>query len=195
VSPMLLATTAVLPSDVTATRDGVEADGDVVRVLCPGLHVDRRQRSGTNELRCLVRDFTLIVDSVPLSTLATKAVLPSGVSATPDGAEPTGMSSGCLVRDFTSIVDIIPWRLLTTKAVARHRDGAGTSDRTWDHTHQHARQPEHDKPTTPPEPPHQCTPALAVVISSRWADQINLRRTSALPTEPDISQAEQRDAH
>src|SRR4030095_8736059 len=37
--------------------------------------------------------------------LVTKAVLPSGVKASPTGRAPTGMSVGCLVRVFTSIVD------------------------------------------------------------------------------------------
>src|SRR5262245_63422425 len=40
-----------------------------------------------------------------------------GVTATPNGLTPTGMSSGCLVRVFTSIVDTVPLPVLVTKAV------------------------------------------------------------------------------
>src|SRR5262249_12533493 len=43
--------------------------------------------------------------TVSLPWLVTKAVLPSGVIATPVGAEPTVMSVGFLVLVFTSIVD------------------------------------------------------------------------------------------
>jgi hypothetical protein len=56
----------------------------------------------------LVRVFTSMVDTVPLSTLVTKAVLPSRVIATPFGNVPTGMSVGCSVLVFTSIVDTVP---------------------------------------------------------------------------------------
>ena len=65
----------------------------------------------------LVLVFTSIVDTVPLLLLATKAVLPSGVTATRLGPEPTGMSVGCLVLVFTSIVDTVPPLTLVTKAV------------------------------------------------------------------------------
>jgi hypothetical protein len=50
---------------------------------------------------------TSIVDTVP-PWLATKAVLPSGVTATPTGIGPTAMSVGSLVRVFKSIVDTVP---------------------------------------------------------------------------------------
>ena len=74
----------------------------------------------------LVLVFTSIVDTVPLpgtigpgasKPLVTKAVLPSGVTATPIGRGPTGMSVGFLVLVFTSIVDTVPLSLLATKAV------------------------------------------------------------------------------
>ena len=56
----------------------------------------------------LVLVFTSIVDTELLPPLATKAVLPSGVTATPIGSVPTGMSVGFLVLVFTSIVDTVP---------------------------------------------------------------------------------------
>ena len=65
----------------------------------------------------LVLVFTSIVDTVPLPLLVTKAVLPSGVTATPIGHVPTGMSVGFLVLVFTSIVDTVPLSRLVTKAV------------------------------------------------------------------------------
>ena len=52
--------------------------------------------------------FTSIVDTVPLSRLVTKAVLPSGVTATAAGVGPTVMSVGFLVLSVTSIVDTVP---------------------------------------------------------------------------------------
>src|SRR5262249_47819154 len=58
-----------------------------------------------------------IVDTVPLALLATKAVLPSGVIATPNGPEPTAISVGSLVLVFTSMVDTVPLAALATKAV------------------------------------------------------------------------------
>jgi hypothetical protein len=71
---------------------------------------------------CLVLVLTSIVDTVPLPTLATKAVLPAGVTATPTGNVPTGMSVGCdLVAgsgiEFTDPVDTLKglpaeWQLL-----------------------------------------------------------------------------------
>ena len=51
--------------------------------------------------------FTSIVDTVPLP-LGTKAVLPSGVTATAAGVGPTVMSVGFLVLSVTSIVDTVP---------------------------------------------------------------------------------------
>ena len=62
----------------------------------------------------LVRVATSIVDTVPLPLLATKAVLPSGVIATPAGSVPTVMSVGFLVRVATSIVDTEPESSLAT---------------------------------------------------------------------------------
>jgi hypothetical protein len=77
---------------------------------------------------CLVLVFTSIVDTVPLAALVTKAVLPSGVTATRSGMEPTVMSVERLVLVFTSIVDTVPLGALVTKAVARHPLRAGTPD-------------------------------------------------------------------
>src|SRR5262245_35604985 len=76
-------------------------------------------------VRCLVVVFTCfvvivfteVVGSVTGLELVTRAVLPSGVIATPFGFAPTAMSVGCLVLVFTSIVDTVPLRLLVTKAV------------------------------------------------------------------------------
>ena len=65
---------------------------------------------------CLVLVFTSIVDTVPLPRLVTKAVLPSGVTATPTGRA-DGDVGGVLVLVFTSIVDTVPLPLLVTKAV------------------------------------------------------------------------------
>jgi hypothetical protein len=76
----------------------------------------------------LVLVFTSIVDTVPLSLLVTKTVLPFGVTATPPGTEPTAMSSGCLVLVLTSIVDTVPLVPVVTKAVARHGARPGTAD-------------------------------------------------------------------
>src|SRR5262249_38684118 len=64
-----------------------------------------------------VRVFTSIVDTEPLSLLTTKAVLPSGVIATPMGNAPTAMSLGSFVPVFTSIVDTVSLALLVTNAV------------------------------------------------------------------------------
>ena len=71
--------------------------GDVDGVLGPGLHVNRRDR--------------------PAAVVSDEGVLPSGVTAIPNGPEPTVMSVGCLVLVFTSIVDteLLSW--LVTKAV------------------------------------------------------------------------------
>jgi hypothetical protein len=68
----------------------------------------------------LVLVFTSIVDTVPPPALVTKAVLPSGVTATPIGFAPTAMSVRFLVLVFTSIVDTVPASAFVTKAVARH---------------------------------------------------------------------------
>src|SRR5918994_2106449 len=76
---------------------------------------------------CLVLVFTSIVDTVPLPWLATNAVLPSRVNATPTGPAPTAMSVGCLVLVFTSIVDTVPPSRLVTNAVARHRPRPATA--------------------------------------------------------------------
>src|SRR5262249_42611152 len=76
----------------------------------------------------LVRVFTSIVDTVPLRVLATKTVLPSGVTASPVGPFPTVMSVGCLVLVFTSIVDTVSLPLLATNAVARHRRRVASVD-------------------------------------------------------------------
>src|SRR5262245_36366993 len=77
---------------------------------------------------CLILDFTSIVDTVLLTRLATKAVLPSGVKATPRGAEPTGMSVGFFFRVFASIVDTELLALLVTKTVARQLRCAPTAE-------------------------------------------------------------------
>src|SRR5262245_12863263 len=65
----------------------------------------------------LVLVFKSIVDTVPLLRLVTKAVLPSGVTATSFGFTPTGMSVGFLVLVFRSIVDTVLPALLATTAV------------------------------------------------------------------------------
>jgi hypothetical protein len=57
---------------------------------------------------CLVLVFTSIVETLSLVWLATKAVLPSGVTATPPGLAPTVMSAGFVVLVFTSMVDTVP---------------------------------------------------------------------------------------
>jgi hypothetical protein len=109
---------------------------------------------------CLVLVFTSIVETVPLTALATKAVLPSGVMATAAGAEPTVMSVRCFVLVFTSIVETVPLALLVTKAVARHRVRAGTADTPSGTTPTSA--PDKPNATTPRRNrPHRC-PCLAV---------------------------------
>src|SRR5512132_165867 len=55
----------------------------------------------------LVLVWTSIVDTVSLPRLATKTVLPSGVTASKAGSLPTVMSVGSLVLVFTSIVDTV----------------------------------------------------------------------------------------
>ncbi len=111
----------------------------------------------------------------------TKAVLPSGVTATPLGIVPTVMSVGFLVLVFTSIVDTVPLPSLVTKAVGRHRDRAGTADT-----------PSGTTPTSAPANPNTTTrrtdrnrriaaPAC-YLLSSRWTDQGIVRRTWALRT-------------
>src|SRR5581483_653895 len=68
----------------------------------------------------LVRVATSIVDTTPSSVLATKTVVPSGVTSSPDAPYPfglTGMSVGFLVRVATSIVDTEPSRPLATNTV------------------------------------------------------------------------------
>src|SRR5215471_6189633 len=74
-----------------------------------------------------------MVDTVPLSAFSTKAVLLSGVTATPAGVSPTVMSVGFLVLVSTSIVDTSmvdtdPLPALETNAVARQRDRPATAD-------------------------------------------------------------------
>ena len=86
----------------------------------------------------LVVVFAPIVDTVPLPWLATKTVLPSGVTASPNGDEPTVMSVGFFVLALTSIVDTVPLRALKTVPLQ----------------HQRARQPQHQSPSTPSEPRH-----------------------------------------
>src|SRR5262249_4143357 len=78
-------------------RDWPLADRDIGRVLGPGAHVDRRHRIA--------------------ALFVTNAVLPSGVTATPKGFEPTAMSVGFLVRVFTSMVDTESLAWLAMKAV------------------------------------------------------------------------------
>src|SRR5262245_44159096 len=95
----VIETKAVLPAGVIATPSGNRADRDVVRMLRPCLHVERRYRIAERAHGCAAQGRT----APPLTT---KAVLPSGATATPFGNAPTGMSSGCLVLVFTSIVDI-----------------------------------------------------------------------------------------
>ena len=72
--------------------------------------------------------FTSIVETVPRLVLVTKAVLPSGVIASPNGSVLTRMSERCLVLVFTSIVDTVALMALVTKTVARHPLRAGTAD-------------------------------------------------------------------
>src|SRR5262249_30652245 len=104
----------------------------------------------------LVRVFTSIVDTMPLRVFATKAVLPSGVTAIAVGNEPTGMSVGCLVRVFTSIVDTVSLSWLLTNAVDRHRARTGTADAPSGTTPtRRPRHPEPHTPTTPRKPPHR----------------------------------------
>jgi hypothetical protein len=79
-------------------------------------------------LGCLVRVFTSIVDTVPLPLLATTTVLPSGVTASPNGNEPTAISVGFLVLIFTSIVDTEALPALVTKPAGRHGARAATAD-------------------------------------------------------------------
>src|SRR5215471_19885225 len=69
-----------------------------------------------------------MVETVPLSALLTKAVLLSGVTATPAGVSPTVMSVGFLVLVVTSMVDTDPLPALETNAVARQRDRPATAD-------------------------------------------------------------------
>src|SRR5262245_62295122 len=76
----------------------------------------------------LVRVSTSIVDTEPPTRSPTKAVLPSGVTTTPNGNEPTLMSAGFLVLVFTSMVDTVPLPVLATRAVARHCARAGTAN-------------------------------------------------------------------
>src|SRR6266511_2952357 len=65
---------------------------------------------------------TSIVDTVPQLALTTKAVVRSGVIATPDGVAPMprGMSLGSLVRVATSMVDTELPPAFVTKAVISH---------------------------------------------------------------------------
>src|SRR5262249_6860658 len=92
--------------------------------------------------RRLVLVLTSIVDTAPVPKLATNAVLPSGVTATPKGWAGTAMSVGGLVLVLTSIVDTVPLVLLVTNAVGRHRARAGT-----------ANAPSGTKPTSAPANP------------------------------------------
>src|SRR5262245_17542917 len=66
-------------------------------MLGPRLHIDRRHRAA--------------------EVVGDEGRLPSGVTATPMGPEPTVMSVGRLVLVFTSIVDTEPVRRSRTKAV------------------------------------------------------------------------------
>src|SRR5262249_61092015 len=91
--------------------------------------------------------FTSIVDTVPLRSWATKAVLPSGVTASPVGLSPTMMSVGFLVLVFTSIVDTVSLPLLATNAVARHRRRVASVDA-----------PVGTPPTSAPANPNTTTP-------------------------------------
>ena|SRR6266542_358477 len=68
-------------------------------------------------VRFLVLVFTSIVDTEALPPLVTKAVLPSGVTATHLGCAPTAMSVRCFFLVLTSIVDTVPLPLLGTKTV------------------------------------------------------------------------------
>jgi hypothetical protein len=77
----------------------------------------------------LVLVFTSIVDTESLNWVATKAVLPSGVNATPNGNKPTAMSVGFLVLVFTSIVDTGLSRWLMTNRVLPSGVNASPSGR------------------------------------------------------------------
>src|SRR5262245_7042459 len=105
---------------------------------------------------------TSIVETVPLPVLATKAVLASGVTATPCGNGPTGMSACFLVLVLTSIVDTVLLALLVTKAVARHGARPATADPSSGIT-----------PTSAPANPSTTTPRAH-----------RNRRTSTLPRCP-----------
>jgi hypothetical protein len=94
--------------------------------------------------------FTSMVDTQSLRRLVTKAVLPSGVIATPPAPAPMVMSSGCFVLVFTSIVDTVPLPALVTKAVGRHRERAGTADPSLVSTPTSA--PANPSTTQPPRP-------------------------------------------
>src|SRR6266542_3769217 len=129
----------------------------------------------------LVVVFAPIVDTVPLPWLATKTVLPSGVTASPNGDEPTVMSVGFFVLALTSIVDTVPLPLLVTKTVLPSGVTATPPGneptamsvgffvlvftsivdtvplralKTVPLQHQRARQPQHQSPSTPSEPRH-----------------------------------------
>src|SRR5262249_25609494 len=111
----------------------------------------------------------------PLRVLATKTVLPSGVTASPVGLSPTMMSVGFLVLVFTSIVDTVSLPLLATNAVARHRRRVASVDAPVGTPPTSA--PANPNTTTPPPTPtptppprHHC-PFLAVLTGFHWADQ------------------------
>src|SRR6266536_566290 len=65
----------------------------------------------------LVRVFTSIVDTESPPKLVTKAVLPSGVTATPFGCAPTVMSVGFFALVFTSMVETVLLMSSVTKTV------------------------------------------------------------------------------
>src|SRR5215211_3635354 len=76
--------------------------------------------------------------------------------------------------------------MLVTKAVARHSLRAATADTPFrDHTHQRARQPEHQNPKNPPEPRHRW-PCLAVLTSASRARHrrhgVTVTATGLVPT-------------
>jgi hypothetical protein len=84
---------------------------------------------------------------VLLNALVTNAVLPSGVTASVVGPEPTAISVGFLVLVFTPIVDTVPLRVLATKAVARHGARPAATDT-----------PSGTTPTSAPDNPSTTTP-------------------------------------
>jgi hypothetical protein len=136
--PALL-TKTVLPSGVTAT---------------PFTYVPTVMSVGF-----LVFVFKSIVDTVPLVLSATKAVLPSRRERHPEREHADGdvggvLGSGLHINRRHRVAEGVgdQGRRPTPRA-CRHRRRPGR-----DHTHQRAREPEHQHPKRPPERPHPRLP-------------------------------------